>query len=114
MSEINGPKFSINPMNLQGVQRASKEIPTEITNDIQEENAVEQKNDFSDAKAEALGRSMLFKGTDDVNHDLKVLLDTPEIAENSDDIFEAAYKFALDNGIENPYEEAASASTVSF
>ena len=70
--------------------------------------------DFSDNKAEALGRSMLFKGVDNLNHDLKALLDNPQIAENSDKMFETAYNAALSAGVENPYEEAASATTVSI
>ena len=57
---------------------------------------------------------MLFKGVDDINNDLKVLLDNPQIAENSDKMFEAAYNTAQKNGIANPYEVAASASTTSI
>ena len=71
-------------------------------------------SDFSDPKAEALGRSMLFKGADDVKHDVKALLENPQIAENSDEAFETAFKAAQDAGVENPYEEAASFATTSM
>lgn len=54
---------------------------------------------------------MLFKGADDTNHDLKALLENPQIAENSDKTFETALKAAQDAGLENPYEEAASFAT---
>ena len=57
---------------------------------------------------------MLIKGADDVNHDLKALLDNPQIAENSDKAFEAALKAAQDAGVENPYEEAATFATTSM
>ncbi len=108
MSEINGPKFSVNQVNFAGVQKHSQETtPEEI-------ETAPQITDFSDSKAEALGRSMLFKGVDSVNNDLKALIENPQIAENSDEIFETAFKAAQDAGLENPYEEAASASTTAI
>lgn len=109
MSEINGPKFNISQLNFNGVQKSSQEAPAE---EIVQESP--QLNDFSDPKAEALGRSMLFKGTDDTTHDLKALLENPQIAENSDEVFETAFKAAQDAGLENPYEAAASFSTCSM
>ena len=107
MSEVNGPKISVNQVNYTGVQKQNP-VPETV-----EEQATKV-TDFSDSKAEALGRSMLFKGVDDVNNDLKALLDNPQIAENSDKMFEAAYNVALKNGAEHPYEVAASASTTSM
>ncbi len=107
MSEVNGPKFTVNQVNFNGIQQKPQaEVPVE-------EPAAEapKLNDFSDPKAEALGRSMLFKGADDTNHDLKALLENPQIAENSDKAFETALKAAQDAGLENPYEEAASFAT---
>ena len=109
MSEINGPKISVNQVNYAGIQRQSNENPVET----KEENTPKL-NDFSDPKAEALGRSMLFKGADDVSHDLKALLDNPQIAENSDKAFNTMYQISKDAGLENPYEEAASFSTTSL
>ena len=106
MSEVNGPKFSVNQVNFQSIQKSQPAVSSE---EIQEENA--KLNDFSDPKAEALGRSMLFKGADDTNHDLKALLENPQIAENSDKAFETAFKAAEAAGLENPYEEAASFAT---
>jgi hypothetical protein len=108
MSEVNGPKISVNQINYSGIQKQNSDVPQQV------EETTPQITDFSDSKAEALGRSMLFKGTDGINNDLKALLENPEIAENSDEIFEAAYKAAIDAGVENPYEEAASASTVAM
>ena len=107
MSEVNGPKFSVNQVNFNGIQqKPHEEVPVE-------EPAAEapKLNDFSAPKAAALGRSMLFKGADDTNHDLKALLENPQIAENSDKAFETALKAAQDAGLENPYEEAASFAT---
>ena len=109
MSEINGPKFSVNQVNYSGIQKPQQEAPQE-----QVETEASKINDFSDPKAEALGRSMLIKGADDVNHDLKALLDNPQIAENSDKAFEAALIAAQDAGVENPYEEAATFATTSM
>ena len=106
MSEINGPKFSINQVNYTGLQKQNLEQPVSENTE-----STPQLTDFSDSKAEALGRSMLFKGVDDVNNELKALLENPQIADNSDAMFEVAYKSAQQAGAENPYEEAASAST---
>ena len=107
MSEVNGPKISVNQVNYSGIQKQNTEQP--VVSESTEKSP--QLTDFSDSKAEALGRSMLFKGVDDINNDLKVLVENPQIAENSDIMFEAAYKTAQACGAENPYEEAASAST---
>ncbi len=104
MSEINGPKISLNQVNYAGLQKNAPEQPEVI-------DVKPQLTDFSDSKAEALGRSMLFKGADDVNNDLKALMENPQIADNSDEVFETAFKAAQAAGLENPYEEAASAST---
>ena len=109
MSEVNGPKISVNQLGYTGIQK--QPVP-ETTPETKE--SMPQLTDFSDNKAEALGRSMLFKGVDSLNHDLKVLVENPQIAENSDEMFEVAYKAAVDAGIENPYEEAATASTTSM
>ena len=106
MSEINGPKISVNQVGFSGVQKSAPETVQE--SEVKEEPKFK---DFSDPKAEALGRSMLVKEADNVNHDLKVLLDNPQVAENSDEMFETAYNAAKDAGIENPYEEAATFST---
>ena len=108
MSEVNGPKISVNHLNYAGIQKQNAEPITETA------EATPQITDFSDNKAEALGRSMLFKGADNLNHDLKALMENPQIAENSDKMFEAAYAAALEAGLENPYEQAASLATTSM
>ena len=105
MSEVNGPKFSINQVNFNSTQKQVPDAPQGI-------NEEEPKlKDFSDPKAEALGRSMLVKDADNTNNDLKALLKNPQIADNSDEMFEKAYNAAVDAGIENPYEEASTFST---
>ena len=111
MSEINGSNFSVNQVNFNGIKKQNTEKPSDVVENIE---TTPQKTDFSDSKAEAIGRSMLFKGTDGVNSDLKALLENPQIAENSDKMFETAYKSALAAGVENPYEEAAAASTTAM
>jgi len=103
-------------MEVIGLARDGNEAFDMIINtqpDVVEENTP-QLSDCSDTKAEAIGRSMLFRGVDDVNNDLKALLENPQIAENSDELFESAYKVAQKEGVENPYEEAATASTVAM
>ena len=108
MSEVNGPKIGVNQINFNGIQKQSSEVPVETT------ETTPQLTDFSNSKAEALGRSMLFKGNDNINNDLKALVDSPQIAENSDRMFEAAYSAALSAGLENPYEEATRVSTTAI
>ena len=105
MSEISGPKISVNQVNFNSTQ---KQVP-DATQGITEEEP--KFKDFSDPKAEALGRSMLVKDADNVNNDLKALIKNPQIAENSDELFETSYQAAVDAGIKNPYEEAATFST---
>ena len=106
MSEINGPKIGVNQINFNSMQKQTADVPS---------GAVEQDEpkikDFSDPKAEALGRSMLIKDADNINHDLKALIENPQIADNSDKMFDTAFKAAVDAGIKNPYEEAAGFST---
>lgn len=107
MSEINGPKFSVNQVNFNSISKAQTE---NLPEEIKEEDAPKL-SDFSDPKAEALGRSMLIKDADNVNHDLKALIENPQIAENSDKMFETAFKAAEQAGVANPYEEAATFAT---
>ncbi len=109
MSEIDGPKISVNQVNFQSSLKQNVESEQEP----QTESA-QQLTDFSNSKAETIGRSMLFKGTDNVNNDLKAIIENPQIAENSDKLFETTYAAALNSGMENPYEEAASASTAAI
>ena len=106
MSEVNGPKFSINQVNFNSTQKQPLDTPQGL-----KEGEEPKLKDFSDPKAEALGRSMLVKEADNTNNDLKALIKNPQIAENSDEMFETAYKAAVDAGIENPYEEASNFST---
>ena len=105
MGEIDGPKISVNQINFKGIQKQN------IEPEQGESTANEPKiTDLSDNRA-VVGQSMLFRGTDDVNNDLKAIIENPQIAENSDKLFETTYAAALNSGMENPYEEAASAST---
>lgn len=105
MNELNGPNFSVSKVNLNGIQKQNSDTLAET-----QEDRV-QITDFGDPKAEALGRSMLLKGADDTNNDLKALIENPQIAENSDKMFETAYGAAIKSGADNPYEEAAAFST---
>ena len=77
MSELNGPKFSVNQISYAGIQKPIQETTPEVP---ETNESTPQLKDFSDSRAEALGRSMLFKGVDDTNNDLKVLLENPDIA----------------------------------
>ena len=106
MSEVNGPDFSVNQVNFNRSQKQ----PLDTQQSVKDEEEPKFK-DFSDPKAEALGRSMLVKDADSVNNDLQALMKNPQIAENSDEMFETAYKAAVDAGVENPYEEASSFAT---
>ena len=105
MSELNGPNFSVNKVNFQGVQKQ----PQEVT--VQESSGTDAPKikDFSNP-TEVLGRSQV-KKADNSNSDLKMLLENPQIAENSDKIFEAAYAAAKAAGAEHPYEEASEFAT---
>ena len=110
MSEIDGPKISVNQVNLNSIMKQAPEPEQTASPD----EVKEQIKDFSNIKAETLGRSLLFKGSDNIKNDLKVAVENPEIVENSDKMFELTYSAAVNSNMENPYEEAASASTASF
>ena len=109
MSEVDGPKISVNQVNFNSIKKQASDAEQPVVNEPER-----QINDFSDAKAETIGRSMLFKGSDDINSDLKAVMENPQIADNSDKLFELTYAEAQRAGLNNPYEEAASASTTSF
>ena len=106
MSEINGPKFGVNPVNYSNLPKQEQEKQSEFS-----EQDTPQINDFGDPKAEALGRSMLIKDADNINHDLKTLIENPQVADNSDELFETVYAEAQKQGLKNPYEEASTFST---
>lgn len=106
MSEIDGPKISVTPISYNSIGKQTSDAEPADTKE-----SVQQLKDFSNAKAEAIGRSMLFKGNDNINNDLKALMEHPQIADNSDKMFELAYAEAQRTGMKNAYEEAASAST---
>ena len=106
MGEVSGPKFSVNQVNFRSIQ----EQPTPEIQDKTEEKALQQNNEISNAEGVS-GRSLLIKDADNINNDLKALVENPQIAENSDKLFETAYAVAKEKGIENPYEEAATAAT---
>lgn len=109
MSEIDGPKISVNQVNFNSIKKQTSEAEQPA---LQESS--QRLTDFSNNQAEAIGRSMLFKGNDDINRDLKAIIEDPQIADNSDKLFELAYAEAQKTGLKNAYEEAASASTTSF
>ena len=106
MSEISGPNFSVNQIKFSSSQKQPIDSPQGI-----KEGEEPKLKDFSDPKAEALGRSMLVKDADNTNNDLKALIKNPQLADNSDEMFETAYKAAVDAGVDNPYEEASAFST---
>ena len=106
MGELNGPNFSVNKINFQGVQKQSHDVSVPE----QTETDAPRLTDFSDPRAEALGRSQV-RGADNINADLKALLENPQVAENSDKMFETAYKAAVDAGLEHPYEKASEFAT---
>ena len=106
MDEING-NFSVNQVKLNNSQKQISE-QAQIINEEEKEPKLK---DFSDPKAEALGRSMLIKDADNINNDLKALIKKPQIADNSDELFEKSYKAALASGVEHPYEAASTFST---
>lgn len=105
MSEINGPNIGVN-----NASQLNYSKQKQINEQSAESNEPILK-DFSDTKAEALGRSLLFKGNDDINNDLKVLMESPQIANNSDKLFEISYNIAKNNNAENPYEIASEIAT---
>lgn len=110
MSEIDGPKISVNQVKFNSIKKQAAEDEQHIVSDEEKE----QIKDFSNIKAETIGRSLLFKGTDNINNDIKAAIENPQIVENSDKLFELAYSEAINSNVQNPYEAAASASTVSF
>ena len=109
MSELPGTNFNFNPIgkNIQPKMVDNTKLSSELPSSEQE-----QISDISTNHAEIIGRSMLANNV--LDNDLNALLENPQVAENSDKLFEFAYERALKDDTANPYEEAASASTVAF
>ena len=106
MSELNGTNFNFNPIgkNIQPKMVENSKQSAELPS-----NEQEQISDISTNHAEIIGRSMLANNV--LDNDLNALLENPQVAENSDELFEFAYAKALKDDATNPYEEAASFST---
>lgn len=67
-------------------------------------------NDFSNPKAEALGRSQVSK-TDNLKTDVDFAISDQKAIESSDKLFEMAYKVLVDQGDPEAYEKASSIAT---
>ncbi len=107
MSELNGTNLNnFNPIGKNIMPKSPDVKPVE-----EQKSEPDKINDFSNPHAEIIGRSMLSVERDSTKNDLDALLENPQIAENSNKLFEFAYEQALQTGEENPYEEAASFST---
>lgn len=106
MSELNGTNFNFNPIgkNIQSKMVDNAKLSAELPS-----NEQEQISDISTNHAEVIGRSMLANNV--LDNDLDALLENPQVAKNSDKLFEFAYAKALKDDATNPYEEAASFST---
>lgn len=104
MSELNGTNLNFNTVNktIQSKQVESEKVATETKTE-------ESISDITTNHAEIIGRSML--ANDTMKNDLDALIKNPQIAENSDKLFEFAYNQATQAGLENPYEEAANFAT---
>jgi hypothetical protein len=104
MSELNGTNFNFNPVgkSIQPKSVETSKLPTEPKTE-------EQIGDIKTNHAEVIGRSML--ANDTMKNDLDALLNNPQIAENSNKLFEFAYAQATENNVETPYEEAANFAT---
>lgn len=110
MSELNGTNLNnFNPVgNNKTIIPKSPDVNKPADESKTESNKI---NDFSNPHAEIIGRSMLSIERDNTKNDLDALLDNPQIAENSNKLFEFTYEQALQAGEENSYEKAASFST---
>ncbi len=109
MSELNGTNLN----NFSPIGKNILPKSSDVNNKPAETPKAEPDkiNDFSNPHAEIIGRSMLSVERDSTKNDLDALLENPQIAENSNKLFEFAYEQALQTGEANPYEEAASFST---
>ena len=109
MSDLNGTNFNFNVVNNTAFQSKVNESKGSVETPSENEQTL---NEISTNHAEVIGRSMLTNDT--LKNDLDAILSSPQIAENSDKLFEQAYAKLKDAGIDNPYEEAASFSTTSL
>ena len=104
MSDLNGTNLNFNPVG-KNIQPKVADVNKLSSEQKPEENISE----ITTSHAEVIGRSML--ANDTLKNDLDALLENPQVAENSDKLFEFAYYQAVNSGEENPYEEAAYFST---
>jgi len=87
MSEINNKPDIPQFRNIQGSKAKQTEIETQ---GIQNQNLPEI-TDFSNPKAEALGRSMVTSKIDGIEADIDFMLKNPHAVEMANEFFDAAY-----------------------
>ena len=107
MREING-----NFNNIQKPEiRVDKKDISAIDN-AQQENDAKIINDFSNPRAEALGRSQVMVNVDNMKNDVAFLKANPDAVEKAEAFFNMTYAHLLQKDVPNAYEKAAAMATV--
>lgn len=106
MSEINNFNYDVKPiMPQEQVTSAKKAEETKV------EKEAETIQDFSNPKAEALGRSQVAK-TDSVKTDVKFLKENFDTVQSAEKFFDIAYQQLKDAGVKEPYEKACTMASM--
>lgn len=106
MSEINNFNYDVKPIMPQ--EQISSAKKAEETNVEKETKTIQ---DFSNPKAEALGRSQITK-TDSVKTDVKFLKENFDTVQSAEKFFEIAYKQLVDANEKDPYEKACTMAAI--
>lgn len=102
-NNINGIKPEIK------IEKKNLEKTSELNAEVENKNIT----DFSNPKAEALGRSQVnVANKDNLKTDIAFLSKNPDAVKSADRFFDVAYAQLLQKDVPNAYEKAAAMATI--
>ena len=112
MREINNQNNSLNFPKVETKKEIQKPVETQKAEDITTKPAITE--DLSLSPEAVIGRSQVqmsdkkgISKTDNIEADMKTLLDNPQSVKKAVDFFDIAYNHLKENGAEDAYEKAA-------
>ena len=101
----------INNTNLGKIQQHELKIEKQQNVDVQKDIKEDIVQDFSNPKAESLGRSQVMS-SDNLKNDIAFLAANPKAVQNAEAFFNMAYADLLKKDVPNAYEKAAAMATI--
>ncbi len=101
----------INNTNLGKIQQPELKVEKQKIADVKNDIKDDVIQDFSNPKAESLGRSQVM-GSDNLKNDIAFLKANPKAVQNAEAFFNMAYADLLKKDVPNAYEKAAAMATM--